>query len=64
MAGGPSPFGGEGFSALASGRAGAGDSPGAASAVDVVFAVDASASMSWGGRIDMIRGALKEWVAA
>ncbi len=61
MTGGPSPFGGEGFWLLQVGVQ-AREIPRAPHPpVHIVFAVDASASMSWGGRIEMIRRALIEW---
>ena len=63
MAGGPSPFGGEGFWLLQVGVQAREIPRGPRPPVHLVFVVDASASMSWGGRIEMIRRALKEWSA-
>jgi Ca-activated chloride channel family protein len=63
VAGGPSPFGGEGFCLLQIGVqsrevADAGHAP-----VQLILLVDTSASMGWGSRIEVLRRALREYAS-
>ncbi len=61
LAGGPSPFGGEGLYLLQVGVQAGHVAPRQRPPVHLVLAVDTSANMRWHGRIDMVRRALKEF---
>ena len=64
LAGGPSPFGGEGLCLLQVGVQAGHIAPQQRPPVHLVLAVDTSANMRWHGRIDMVRRALKEFSGA
>jgi len=60
VAGGPSPFGGQGLCLLQIGVQSR-EVPGRHAPVQLILVVDTSASMQWGSRIEMLRRALRDF---